>query len=120
MAIQKVLICDDAAVDRTNLEKILSKAGCSVISTTNGKEAYDKAKAEKPDIIFLDIIMPEMDGYETCRLLTNDPETSQIPVVFVTSKNQKADRVWAQMQGGADLVPKPYSDEQIVEKLKKA
>jgi len=120
MAINKVLICDDAAVDRTNLENILSAAGCTVITTTNGKEACEKAKSEKPDIIFLDIIMPEMDGYETCRVLRDDPETSQIPVVFVTSKNQKADRVWAQMQGGADLVPKPYSDEEIVEQLKKA
>ena len=120
MGIQKVLICDDAAVDRTNLEKILSKAGCTVISTTNGREAYEKAKVVKPDIIFLDIIMPDMDGYETCRLLMNDPETSEIPVIFVTSKNQKADRVWAQMQGGADLVPKPYTDKEIVKRLKRA
>ena len=119
MAIRKVLVCDDSTADRTNLERIVSGTGCVVITANNGKEALEKAKAEKPDLIFLDIIMPDMDGYATCRALTNDPETKNIPVVFVTSKGQKADRVWAQMQGGKDLVAKPYSPDQIVEQLKK-
>jgi twitching motility two-component system response regulator PilH len=90
-----------------------------VITANNGKEALEKAKTEKPDLIFLDIIMPDMDGYATCRALINDPETKNIPVIFVTSKGQKADRVWAQMQGGKDLVAKPYSPDQTVEQLKK-
>ena len=113
MAIQKVLVCDDSGTDRTNLERIVSGAGCMVTAVANGKDAVAKAKAEKPDLIFLDIVMPEMDGYETCRLLSADPETKDIPVIFVTSKNAKSDKVWAQMQGGKDLVAKPYDDNQI-------
>jgi twitching motility two-component system response regulator PilH len=119
MSIKKVLVCDDSNTDRANLERIVSGTGCVVVTASNGKEAVQKAKSEKPDLIFLDIVMPEMDGYATCRALQNDAETKNIPVIFVTSKSQKADRVWAQMQGGKDLVAKPYSDADIVEQLKK-
>jgi twitching motility two-component system response regulator PilH len=120
MSIKKILVCDDSSSDRQNLERIVSGTGCVVISAVNGKDALTKAKTEKPDLIFLDIIMPEMDGYATCRALQNDPDPKNIPVVFVTSKGQKADRVWAQMQGGKDLVSKPYSSEEIVEQIKKS
>jgi twitching motility two-component system response regulator PilH len=119
MSAKKVLICDDSSTDRAKLEKIVTNAGFVVISASGGAEAVAKAKAEKPNLIFLDIIMPDVDGYATCRALQNDPSTKGIPVVFVTSKGQKADRVWAQMQGGKDLVAKPYSNEEIVSQLMK-
>lgn len=120
MAIHKVLVCDDSATDLTNIKGILEDAGCTVITAYNGAEALRKAKAEQPDIIFLDIIMPEMDGYETCRTLTGDPATKDIPVIFVTTKNQKADRLWAQMQGGKDFISKPFAPEQIIAHVKSA
>jgi len=120
MAARKVLAVDDSASDLTNIKSVLTEAGCLVLTATNGKEAIDKAKTDKPDMIFLDVIMPEMDGYETCRMLAAAPETKSIPVVFVTSKGQKADRVWAQMQGGKDLVQKPYTKDQIIEMFKYA
>lgn len=119
MAVNKVLVCDDSATDLVKITSIVTEAGCTVVSASNGLEALHKAKSEQPDLIFLDIIMPEMDGYETCRKLTADPDTKHIPVIFVTSKGQKADRVWAQMQGGKDLVAKPYEPEQIKEQLAK-
>jgi twitching motility two-component system response regulator PilH len=119
MAVKKVLVCDDSSADRAKLERIVADAGCVVISASGGTEAVQKAKTEKPDLIFLDIIMPDVDGYATCRALRNDPLTKGIPVVFVTSKGQKADRVWAQMQGGRDLVAKPYSNDEIVTQLAK-
>lgn len=118
MAINKVLVVDDSAADLTNIKNIVSEAGFIVVSASNGKEAVEKAKSEKPDLIFLDIIMPGMDGYATCRQLHSDSATREIPVVFVTSKNQKADRVWAQMQGGKAFITKPYSADQIVDQLK--
>lgn len=117
MAINKVLVCDDSATDITNIKGIVEDAGYSVIEANNGAEAVSKAKAEKPDLIFLDILMPEMDGYATCRKLQEDAATKDIPVVFVTSKGQKADRLWAQMQGGQDLIAKPYTPDQIIAKL---
>jgi twitching motility two-component system response regulator PilH len=120
MAIKKVLVCDDSAADRRNVEQVVSGAGYVVISAGDGKEALEKAKSEKPDLIFLDVIMPNMDGFEACRMLSNTPETKGIPVVFVTSKSQQADKVWAQMQGGKGLIGKPFKSEEILGALKAA
>ncbi len=118
MAIKKVLIVDDSPTERQNLEQILSVTDCEIITAQNGKDAIELAKKEKPDIIFMDIVMDQMDGYEATRALSNDKETSSIPVIFVSSKRQKADRVWAKMQGGKELVSKPYTSEQILAQIK--
>lgn len=118
MAIRKVLVVDDSPADLANIKTIVTDAGCIVVTAVNGKEAVEKAKAEKPDLIFMDIIMPDMDGYAACRLLSADGDTKSIPVVFVTSKNQKADRLWAQMQGGKAFISKPYSADAIIDQLK--
>lgn len=115
---RKALIVDDSPSEIANLKSILSDAGCVVATASNGKDAVEKAKAEKPNIIFLDVVMPDMDGFEACRLLAADPATKGIPVVFVTSKGQKADQVWGQMQGAKGHVAKPYSADQITDQLK--
>jgi twitching motility two-component system response regulator PilH len=120
MAIKKILVCDDSVTDLTKIKTIVEGAGYIAVTASSGIEAITRAKADKPDLILLDVIMPEMDGFEACRKLRQDPETKQIPVIFVTSKNQKADRVWAQMQGAQDLISKPYNPEQIIEKLRAA
>ena len=120
MAVSKVLVVDDSPTDLANIKNIVSAEGCVVLTANSGSEAIEKARAERPDMIFLDIIMPDMDGFEACRQLTNDEATKHIPVIFVTSKNQKADRVWAKMQGGRDLVAKPYEAEQIIQQLRTA
>ena len=113
MAIQKILICDDSATDLANLRNALKDTQCMLIIANDGDEAVKKAKSEKPDIIFMDIVMPGMDGYAACRSLRDDPETKDIPVIFVSSKHQKADRVWAQMQGAKNLIAKPYEAQEI-------
>lgn len=118
MAVNKVLVCDDSATDLTNIKNIVEAAGCITLTASSGAEAVDKARREKPDLIFLDIIMPGMDGFEACRKLHDDTTTKDIPVIFVTSKHQKADRVWAQMQGASDFISKPYTEAQITSKLK--
>jgi twitching motility two-component system response regulator PilH len=117
MAIKKVLVVDDSAPDLLNLQKIISDAGYLVTTATSGQEAIKKARAESPDIIFMDIVMDRMDGYQACRELTQDDKTKGIPVVFVTSKTQKADRVWAEMQGGKAFISKPYTRDQILEQI---
>jgi len=118
MPIQKVLVVDDSPADLANIKNILGEAGCVIVTATNGKEAIEKAKEEKPDLIFMDIIMPDMDGYAACRSLSNQAETKSIPVIFVTSKSQKADRLWAQMQGGKGFITKPYVADAITDQLK--
>ena len=90
----KALVVDDSATDLINMKSILTDAGCIVITASDGAEAITKAKTEKPSIIFLDVIMPGIDGYDACRALSEDPETKAIPVVFVTSKGQKVDKAW--------------------------
>ncbi len=118
MPINKVLVVDDSPTELVNIQSIVSDTGCLVLTATNGQEALTKAKAEKPDLIFLDIVMPDQDGFSTCRELAGDATTKDIPVVFVTSKNQKADRVWAQMQGAKGYITKPYSSNEIIDQIK--
>jgi twitching motility two-component system response regulator PilH len=116
--LKKVLVVDDSPADLANLRSILDAQGIASVIATSGREALEKAVREKPDLILLDIVMPDMDGYEACRRLQADPELRAIPVVFVSSKNQKADHLWAKMQGAKALVCKPYTAAQITDALK--
>ncbi|MCK4840680.1 MAG: response regulator [Methylococcales bacterium] len=117
MTLRKILIVDDAQVERDNLKNIVSSAGYDSMTATSGKDALEKVKQFNPDLIFLDIVMPEMDGFATCRELTKDAATKNIPVIFVSSKDAEADRVWAQLQGAKAYVTKPYSEDQIIEQI---
>ena len=104
MTINKVLLVDDSPTDLANIRSIVADAGYSVVTATSGNEAIEMARSEKPDVIFMDIVMEGADGYDACREISQDGNTKNIPVVFVTSKNQKADRVWAELQGGKALL----------------
>lgn len=117
MPVRAVLVVDDNAEQLKKIQDIVAAEGLQAIPANSGKEALQKAIENKPDLIFLDIVMPEMDGYATCRELKSNSETKDIPVVFVSSKDQDADKVWAQMQGGVDFVTKPYSADQIIKFL---
>ena len=117
---RKVLVVDDSPTDAANMRAILTAAGCLVVNASTGAEAIAKAKSEQPAVIVLDVVMPDMDGYEACRLLTADPATKHIPVVFVSSKGAKADQVWGQLQGAKGYIVKPAKPEQVAEQLKSA
>ncbi|MEX0730333.1 MAG: response regulator [Aquisalimonadaceae bacterium] len=117
MPINKVLVVDDSNADLLHLKQIIEQAGYVTLTAKSGKEAVEQAKSQQPDVIFLDVIMQEMDGFEACRKLSRDEATKRIPVVFVTSKNQKADRVWAEMQGAKALISKPYTQDAILQQL---
>lgn len=119
MPVNKVLVVDDVLTDRTNLQSILLDAGYQVSIAASGKEALAMARAEQPDLIFLDIVMEEMDGYQACRKLTTGPETKHIPVVIVSANKQKVDRLWAKKQGARAYVQKPYTPEEIAEQIQK-
>lgn len=117
MAINKVLLVDDSPMDLANIRCIVADAGYSVLTATTGVEAIEVAKNELPDLIFMDIVMEGADGYDACREISQNGETKKIPVIFVTSKNQKADRVWAELQGGKAFITKPYTPEQILDQI---
>ena len=111
---KKILVVDDSPVDLMHLQGILSNAGMIVITAVSGAEAVAKAKSDRPELIFMDVNMPGLDGFSAVRQLGHDPLTKLIPVIFVTSKDQKADRVFAQMLGAKGFVTKPYTAEQIL------
>jgi twitching motility two-component system response regulator PilH len=114
VAIHKVLIVDDARPDLMNLEKIVSGAGYITLTAINGQQAVEMSKSQMPDVILMDVNMDTMDGFAATRAIGGDATTKSIPVVLVTSKNQKADRVWAQMLGVKGYVTKPYTPDQIL------
>lgn len=118
MTVRKILIVDDEPIELLAMKKVISKVGCHIITASSGKEAIDKATEEMPDLIFLDIVMDDMDGYYTCRQIIKAPKTKDIPIVFVSSKNQKADQIWAKKQGGRALISKPFKEEQILEQVR--
>ncbi|MCM2253239.1 MAG: response regulator [Ramlibacter sp.] len=115
--LRRVLIIDDALADRTHLERIVSEAGHTPLLADSGVQGIERAKRDKPDLILMDVNMPEMDGFAATRKLKADEATRHIPVVFVTSKNQRAEMAWGQMLGARGYVTKPYSREQIVAEL---
>ena len=111
-----ILIVDDSPTEVFVMQKALEKHGFKTASAENGEEGIRKAKAMKPDLIFMDIVMPGMNGYQATRALANDPRTSSIPIIMVTSKGQETDRIWGLRQGAVDYMVKPVSANQLVAK----
>lgn len=115
----KFLVIDDSQADRDNLVSILNTKGYTSLTADRADLGIEVAAKEKPALIFLDVVMPEGDGYGACRKLKKDPQTKDIPVCFVTAKNQKADHIMGEMQGGSGHIGKPYSAEQIFDVISK-
>lgn len=114
-----VLIVDDLKTDRELIGKVVTGAGYLAEYAEDGEEAFTKARAVKPALVLLDVVMPKQDGFATCRRLKKDPDTANIPVVMVTSKSTDTDRFWAEKQGAADLIAKPFTPEALLTVLKK-
>ena len=111
-----ILIVDDSPTEVFVMQKALEKHGFKTAAAENGEEGVRKAKAMKPDLIFMDIVMPGMNGYQATRALANDPKTRAIPIIMVTSKGQQTDRIWGLRQGAVDYMVKPVSPDQLVAK----
>ncbi len=114
---RNILIVEDDRVQLARLEKLLNSNGYQTSSAGNGTEALAAVKRSKPDVILMDVNMPGMDGFAATRALKADGATKDIPVVLVTSKDQKADKAWGQMLGAKGHIAKPYTDEQMLKEL---
>jgi twitching motility two-component system response regulator PilH len=114
-----ILVVDDVQTDRELIGKVVSSTGNTPEYAVDGEEAVDRAKATKPALILLDVVMPKQDGFATCRKLKKDPETSSIPVVLVTSKNTDTDRFWGEKQGADGYIVKPFSPDDLTKVIKK-
>lgn len=118
MSLKKILVVDDDPIQQARILDVLSSVDAEIVVANNGKQGIEKAIEIKPNLIFMDIVMPEVDGFSACRQITTDEATKGIPVVMVSSKNQEADKVWAQLQGATAVVGKPYKDEEILEHVR--
>ena len=117
MPVRKILIVDDSSTARYALFQMLAAHGYRCILAGTAKEALDKAKAEKPDLILMDVIMPDMDGFEATRVITRDEATKHIPVILCTSKSHETDRVWGMRQGATNYVLKPVDVKELLAKI---
>ena len=114
----KIMVVDDAPADLQNLKNILTKGGHQVIEVTSGQDSIAKAKAEKPDAIVMDVVMPGVNGFQATRQISKDPATASIPIIVVSAKNQETDRLWAMRQGAREYVVKPVKDADLLAKVK--
>ena len=110
----KVLVIDDSKTIRRSAENLLSKEGCSVITATDGFDALAKIADSRPEIIFVDIMMPRLDGYQTCALIKNNTEFKATPVVMLSSKDGLFDKAKGRIVGSDRYITKPFSKEELL------
>lgn len=113
----RILIIDDSPTDVRVLGTMLEKAGFQTFSAGNAEEGIAKARAEMPDLILMDVIMPGANGFQATRTLSRDPQTSSIPVIIVTTKNMETDRIWGLRQGAKDFITKPPNERDLVQRI---
>ncbi len=117
MAKGKILVVDDEIYIVHILDFSLGMEGYEVITALDGEQAIEKAHAEKPDLIVLDIMMPKLDGYETCKALKGDIETRDIPVILLSAKGRNVDQKIGFEVGADDYITKPFSPRKLVERI---
>ena len=117
MAIKRIMVVDDSPTERHVLNDFLTRKGFEVIIAENGEQAIEKAKAEKPDLILMAVVMPGINGYQATRTITRDDSTRDIPVIMCTSKDLPTDRIWGMRQGALDYMVKPVNLEELLGRI---
>jgi twitching motility two-component system response regulator PilH len=108
MAGKKILVVDDSPTQLKLTTVALQGQGYEILTAMDGEEAMEKVHADKPDLVVLDVVMPRMDGFQVCRKMKASAEMQHIPVIMLTSKNQKADEFWGKKQGADMYLTKPF------------
>ena len=114
----KVLVCDDEPYILESVAYIVEKEGFEVITAEDGEEGLNVARNEKPNLIFLDVMMPKMTGYEVCEALKKDTETSDIHVIMLTARGQDSDEERAEEVGADEYMTKPFSPRKLKKRLR--
>ena len=120
VAMKQIMIVDDSPTDVHLLQKILEKNGYQTLIAGNGSEGIEVARLMRPDLILMDVVMPGLNGFQATRELASNPETSSIPVIIVTRKDQKVDRVWGMRQGARDYLTKPVNESVLLSLISEA
>jgi twitching motility two-component system response regulator PilG len=111
----KVMVIDDSNTIRRSAEIFLLKAGCEVILAEDGFDALAKIADHQPDVIFVDIMMPRLDGYQTCSLIKKNPRFKLTPVIMLSSKDGLFDRARGRMVGSDEYLTKPFTKDSLLE-----
>jgi DNA-binding response OmpR family regulator len=115
---KQVLVADDEPDIVTIVEMILRTEGYEVLKATNGLEALELAERHNPDLILLDILMPDMDGWEVLRLLHVDPSTAEIPVAMISAKTGSRAKIASMQEGAVDYITKPFDSRELLTKVR--
>ena len=115
----KILVVDDEPEAVELLEFNLTQAGYAVVAAADGAEAIKKARSNLPNLIVLDLMLPEIDGLEVCKMLRRDPATAAIPIIMLTAKAAEIDRILGLELGADDYITKPFSPRELVLRVKK-
>ena len=115
----KVMVIDDSKTIRRTAETLLKKEGCDVITATDGFEALAKIADHRPDVIFVDIMMPRLDGYQTCALIKHNEVYRDIPVIMLSSKDGLFDRARGRIVGSEQYLTKPFTRDELLGAIKK-
>lgn len=110
----KVMVIDDSNTIRRSAEIFLSQAGCQVLLAEDGFDALSKITDHHPDVIFVDIMMPRLDGYQTCALIKKNPKLTTTPVIMLSSKDGLFDRARGRMVGSDEYLTKPFTKDSLI------
>ncbi len=111
----KVVLIDDSNTIRRSGEIFLSQAGCQVVLAEDGFDGLSKVVDTKPDVVFVDVMMPRLDGYQTCALIKNHPDYKDTPVIMLTSKDTLFDRARGKLVGSDQYLTKPFSKKSLID-----
>jgi len=110
----KIMLIDDSRTIRRSAETMLSKEGCEVITANDGFEALALIHKHEPDLIFVDIMMPHLDGYQTCAIIKNNAKFKNVPVVMLTSKDGLFDKARGRIVGSDHYLTKPFTRDELL------
>ena len=113
----RILIVDDSPSQLMGIRRIVEKLGHEAVTAEDGAAGVRAAKEHLPDLILMDVVMPNLNGFQATRTIKRDPETGHIPVILVTTKDQETDRVWGLRQGAQGYLTKPFSEAELTEAI---
>lgn len=115
----RILIVDDSPSQLLGIQRIVEKLGHQILTATDGAAGVETARAELPDLVLMDVVMPNLNGFQATRQLSREASTRHIPVILVTTKDQDTDRMWGMRQGAKAYITKPFSEDELSEVLER-
>jgi len=114
----RILVVDDSPSQQMGMKRIVEKLGHEALTAEDGVSGVAVCKQELPDLVLMDVVMPNLNGFQATRALTRDDSTKHIPIVLVTTKDQETDRVWGMRQGAKAYLTKPFNESELIDIIK--